>query len=322
MKSRWIWIFTIVVCSSIYSQEGLFFGVAMDYHSGIFHELVYYNSSNNSPLMSELIWEVENLVTTTAAMEYKQSKWGIAAAVSLPISRGTGQMEDYDWLGLFSEYSSLNLGTGPDEWTNYSLSDLSIEKYLHLSMHLNAVLLENSSYSLRIEAKYDTLHIRWEDTPLFYIYSNSYDPNGWKADRGDFTADNAINYEWHENSIFLGFSNHYRLPLKMELYWKILYSIWNDRYTVDEHLLRPQPLQFNDWFPNAERMQLEIGLLSPQWGIWQLEGLFAVDSFSRTRGDTETLYFLSQFPAGQSMNGAGSFGYDIRVSLMLKAMLF
>lgn len=285
-------------------------GLTSQYINGEIQELVYDWHDGERYTMSALYWEIENLFLAGPWAQINRGPFQLKGEFLIPLNEGTGQMQDYDWLGYTSDFASLGLTNPEEEWTHYSRSDVFIKKYLDYTIDLSYKAFTHRFFEMDITAGFQYRQIRWEDIPLYYIYSTS---SSFRGSSGNFIEDNAINFEWHSSTGLAGLNfwfipSPYNIP---ELQFRLQgqFGFYSYRYTVDEHILRNY--QFTDIFAGAIQWDLNASVeylignsifLSLQYG-WSIYPL-------KDQGtESWTHYLNSGILQGYSENSVGSKAY-------------
>ncbi len=161
---------------------------SLGFINGKAHEIVYeYCPDGSRYKTSELIWDLKNVLMGGGGISIAiVNRVHINAGYWAPLSKGNGQMEDYDWL-LYEPNTP---------WTDWSLSDVSVVKGHVWDVNASVDLLRMQSFSVRGFAGYKENFWRWEDAGVRHRYSSDpFVPGGFRDDIGDDGCVNGINYE-------------------------------------------------------------------------------------------------------------------------------
>jgi outer membrane protease len=229
---------------------------------GLFNEIVYeYDETVGTYELSHLYWDMQNLVTGGPSMEAQWDHLGLWMDVRFPLYGGNGQISDYDWMGLTIDgsydFTLLGVGVSEDEWTHFSLSDVKIKEYTEWNMGSSWTFFPQRDLNFFAGVNFQYLHIRWEDTPLYRIYSTA-SVDGFRDIEADFTQSNALNYE------YLSISPQILLGLNLSIPWdttinsSIRYSPLSWRETWDEHMLTGNA--YNDIFYYTQILNISLSM--------------------------------------------------------------
>lgn len=318
-------ILLFFISMSLTAQEWSFTGgLESKYINGEVQELVYAWNAGERYTLSALFWEVENLFCSGPWVQVSRGPLSLSVEYTMPLNQGTGQMRDFDWLG-YNYGLLLDLENPEADWTEFSRSDVYIKEYQNFELELSYRTYENRFFGLDVTAGFKYRQMRWEDIPLYYIYSTDrndrFAPVIFRGYTGEFTADNAINFEWHSSTGLAGLNlwfipSPYRLP-ELRFRFQGLFGYYSYRYTVDEHVLRNY--RFTDIFTGAHEWDLELSaeylfgehlLLSAQYG-WSIFPL-------KDRGtESWTHYLDSGTLEGYSEDSVGSKAYLYHLGLTI-----
>jgi plasminogen activator len=174
---------------------------------------------------SELIWELDNVavggVTATGrltrALELNAGLW-------MPLSKGHGQLNDYDW--IFPEPFS--------EWSHWSGSSVDVTGGLLFDLNLGWRFWETAPVTAALMAGIKRDHWQWEDFGGQYVYTAG---NGFRNLTGTFPQRVGITYEQRLTIPYAGLHVDVVVgPLELGSYFFYSPVAWAE--DEDHHLLR------------------------------------------------------------------------------------
>jgi len=148
-------------------------------------ELVYAGSAQRdlpaNYKVSELIWDIDSLtmVGSTVSARFGE-RFRVNAGVWFGLNKGSGGMEDYDWMD-----------PSRSEWTHFSESDVDIETAFSFDLNASLELFDLGPFVCSGILGYKHDFWEWSDYGGTYIYSTS----GFRDDIGSFGGENGIDYE-------------------------------------------------------------------------------------------------------------------------------
>ncbi len=167
------------------ASMGLLNGDAVEH---VFHNEVFPGERYQ---LSRLDWELKNVVMGGGSLSARPlDKLTINAGLWLALSKGSGEMEDYDW----------RIPEVYPEWSDYSLSDVKVTEGYILDLNIAWDLIELDGLVARVFAGYKQNGWNWEDSAVYAIYSDY----GFRTDYYDLTGENMINYEQEFRIPYLG----------------------------------------------------------------------------------------------------------------------
>jgi outer membrane protease len=182
-------------------------------------------SSGTRYQVSRLDWELKNVVMGGGSLSARLlDKLTINAGLWLALSKGGGEMEDFDWLGpIYGVPAELN--------THYSLSDVDVTEGYILDLNVAWDLYRRNGLVARVMAGYKQNGWTWEDRIRYLVYIDDFFiPDYTHA------GDNGINYEQEFRIPYLGASADWawnQLTFSGYLTWSPLVSATD----WDEHVL-------------------------------------------------------------------------------------
>ncbi len=231
-------IFTAVILfltlcrGAVFPMSGFTFsgGVSTDYYSGEIREIVYPSSGWTNDYLSELIWEIDNIVMLTGHFTAEHRNLSMVISAGTAVNKGTGEMDDYDW----GDSSS-------SDWTNWSNSNIFLDKSLVLDTSITYLIKPNLNISLPLGVGYRLNYFKWSDAlgKLVYLWdlsSNPYVPLSTPYIRDYDYKISAINYTFTQNIFFITTGIHFSVGA---LSGAIMFSyspfikIWD----LDHHIL-------------------------------------------------------------------------------------
>ena len=210
------------------------------------HEYVYAGANDiGLPYdykVSELIWDIDSLWMAGGVASLQI---GNLIRINLGgwtgINKGSGSMDDYDWL----EPST-------SQWTDYSHSDVDIETAYSIDINVSYQFIDLGPCKLHAVIGFKEDYWEWSDYAGTYIYSSQ---NGFRDITGDFGGVNAIDYNQTFDIPYVGIKatlDKNRIHASAYLqYSTFVYA--NDE---DHHILRD--IYFNESFYNGNYFALGI----------------------------------------------------------------
>ena len=123
-------------------------------------ERVYYPEENDRKV-SELIWQLKNVYMVGAVINAEPVSWlRINLGGWFAVNKGTGVMDDYDWV---LEDSS--------EWTDWSHSAILLKRGIILDANLQGRLFEYHGLGFWAVGGFKFMNWYWHERGKFYIYS-------------------------------------------------------------------------------------------------------------------------------------------------------
>lgn len=179
------------------------------------HEYVY----DKDKKISQLDWKIKH-----AAIVRGHLDWAIAPRISLTLNgwttlaRGSGQMDDYDWLTENQTHWS--------HWSSWPAARLNYANQFEAS--LTGWWLQQPRYKLGAALGYQQTRISWQAQGGNYNYDNG-------TDIGRFPAnERAIAYQQRFSAPWLGITGQYRYQ-NIEFNALIKYSPYTSAHDNDEH---------------------------------------------------------------------------------------
>lgn len=179
--------------------------------------------------ISELYWDLRNLwmgggVLSVTAFD----RFHLNAGYWLPLNKGSGQMDDYDWLTY--EWGS--------EWTDWSLSDVDVTKAHMMDLNVSIDVFKREAVNIRVLGGYKEDNWEWKDYGIYHVYSTDpYTDWGFRDDIGQDDYSTGIEYEQTYKLPYLGVGLDYvHNNLSLNAYFA--YSAWVKADDRDYHVFR------------------------------------------------------------------------------------
>lgn len=172
--------------------------------------------------LSRLDWDLKGVAVGGGNLSARLlKKLTINGGVWLALSKGHGEMEDYDWFAVNSK-----------NWSHYSLSDVKVTEGYILDLNVAWDVLDNwNSITARVMAGYKQNGWTWEDKGKYLLYPEyGYVPR-------DLNGENLINYEQEFRVPYFGASAD----------WK------SGNWTVAGHLIYSPLVWATDWDEHVAR---------------------------------------------------------------------
>lgn len=170
-------------------------GAGLGYLKGQYREIVYPFGDWKNPYISELLWNLDNIFLLNVILGVSKGPWSINISLGTAVTKGTGEMEDYDWGD-----SSVT------DWTNWSESLIFMDNSIFLDINSTYNYTLNKFLSFPFQLGYKLNHLDWEDEAGEYIYYwnfasniNNYYP---VAKTGNLNGVNGIDYKVFQNIIY------------------------------------------------------------------------------------------------------------------------
>jgi outer membrane protease len=206
--------------------------------SGESKEAVYDDSMGGNLKISELDWELKNIVVGGGTVALAFWKVQLNAGYWTSLTQGDGQMEDWDWL-LYREGSP---------WTDYSLSDTDADADL-IDVNLTADLLTVESVLVQGIIGYKQNQFSFQDYGIRHIYSTSPEGGGFRDEVADDDGSTGILYDQTFSIPYIGGAVTAR-GKKLAVRGYVTYSPMVKARDVDEHLFRA--LHFEEEFEGGD----------------------------------------------------------------------
>ncbi len=212
-------------------EEGTKLGLTLEpsivYMIGDAKEIVYYGSSDD--YLSELIWDLSNLVYTGGSVSFNISnRFYINTGIWFAINPGNGYMEDFDWLNLQGNNYTIHDEHDRAGWTNWSLSSVDVVDSLLFDFNLAFDFLKSTKYKVSVIAGLKYSHWNWSDSVLDSMYPSGPDVIEVGTNSITYQLSQVIPYFGVGFGLFLG---------DFILDGKIIYSPLLYAFDHDHHIL-------------------------------------------------------------------------------------
>lgn len=165
-------------------------------------------------------------------------KLTINGGLWIPVTEGSGEMDDYDWLNV-----------GDPDWSNYSLSEVDLTAGYILDVNVAWDLVSLETLTARVLAGYKQNGWKWEDRGVYLLYPEyNYVPQ-------DLNGENMINYEQEFRMPYLGASADLALG-GFTLSGNLAYSPIVAATDWDSHVARD--LFFKETFEDGDMLGLGL----------------------------------------------------------------
>ncbi len=134
-------------------------GASTDYYTGQVREIVYPDSGWANQYLSELLWQIDNIAMLTGRFTATLNNFSLHISGSTALNKGTGHMDDYDWL----DYTSTT-------WTNWSNSDIFLDKSFILDASLTYSIKPVTAFSIPVGIGYKLNYLNWSDKAQKSVY--------------------------------------------------------------------------------------------------------------------------------------------------------
>lgn len=197
------------------------------------HVYDYENPDGSRRKLSRLDWDIKNVIMGGVNGSYRLlDKLTVNGGIWVALSKGSGEMDDYDWMNV-----------GSTDWTHYSLSEVDVTTGYIFDFNLAWDLLRGSEWTLRGIFGYKQDGWKWEDRGVYLLYPEyNYVPI-------PLDGENMIDYEQEIRMPYLGASGDWRwndLTLAGYLTWSPIVEAddW------DHHIART--LKFHETFEGGD----------------------------------------------------------------------
>jgi len=246
--------------STTIEQKGFFsdinysLGTGLSYLNGQYREIVYPSTGWESPYYSELLWNLDNLFLLNIYLGASKGSWSLDLSLGTSITKGTGEMEDYDWGD-----STI------DNWTNWSESLIFVDKSFFLDISSSFKYKLNNSFTVPIKLGYRLNYLDWEDESGEYIYYWDFIAQDYysSVQTGDFGGVNGIDYMVIQN-IFYASSGIYYTLNKITAGVNLAISPFINAWDLDHHIYRGlyfmDSFTSNFWYRTEFVLKLKAGI--------------------------------------------------------------
>ena len=195
------------------------------------HVYDYDGPGGSQRQLSRLDWDIKNVLMGGGSLSVRPfnqqrnflERFTINGGMWVALTKGSGEMEDYDWLD-----------TGSSGWTLYSLSDVDVTEGYIFDLNLAFDVWANQAFTVQVMAGYKQDGWTWEDSGKFLLYPEyGYIPQ-------DLGGDNMINYEQEFRMPYLGATvdwNWQALTISGYLTWSPIVEAtdWDEHVARDMH---------------------------------------------------------------------------------------
>ncbi len=177
-----------------WSDINLSAGISTDYYTGKIHEIVYPGPGWANNYLSELIWEIDNIIMLTGHFSASLNNFSLNISGSTAVNKGTGQMDDYDW----GDSTTTT-------WTNWSNSNIYLDKSFILNTSLTYTIKPDPKVSIPFSIGYKLNYLNWSDKGYKFIYLWNFTTNDYYDTvlAGDWGGTPGINYTFAQNILFI-----------------------------------------------------------------------------------------------------------------------
>jgi outer membrane protease len=158
-------------------------GTGLSYLNGQYREIVYPSADWESPYLSKLIWNLDNIFMLNLTAKTQWRSWTLGVSASTSITTETGEMTDTDWLTSSST-----------DRTHWSRSKIWLDNSFLLDADIVRSFNLSQNISFQSGLGYRLNFWDWEDKVLDFIYP---DPQP-----ADFIGENGIDYKVIQNIFY------------------------------------------------------------------------------------------------------------------------
>lgn len=224
-------VYTIIEQNQMTTNKFSFsLGTGLSYLSGQYREIVYTNAESENPYLSELLWNVDNILLLNFTGSISKGLWSLNLSLGTAMNQGNGIMEDYDW----GDYTKK-------EWTNWSTSSIFLDKSVFIDINSSYKYKLNSFFSFPVKLGYKLNYLDWEDQAEKYIYYWYFkpEPGGYlpSVDTGDLGGVNGIDYMVIQNIFYASYGVYYTVK-DISTGIDLALSPYINAWDLDHHILR------------------------------------------------------------------------------------
>lgn len=226
-------LYLIITLSPCFSEETINFsiGTGLSYLSGQYREIVYPSAGWESPYLSELVWNLDNIFLLNFTVGASKGPWSFDLALSTAVTKGTGIMEDYDW----GDYTIK-------DWTNWSESLIFVDKSFFLEISTSYTYNLNNHFSFPVALGYKLNYLDWEDQTGDYIYYWDFINDEYYIDpdtpiTGNFNGVNGIDYMVIQNIFYASYGVYYSFG-EISTCFDLALSPYINAWDLDHHISR------------------------------------------------------------------------------------
>lgn len=242
--------------------------------------------------LSRLDWDIKNVIMGGGSLSVRPfnqqrnflERFTLNGGIWVALTKGSGEMEDYDWL-------DINSG----DWTLYSLSDVDVTEGYIFDLNLAFDLWANPAFTVRAMAGYKQDGWSWEDSGKYLLYPEY----GYVPQYLD--GDNMINYEQEFRMPYIGATvdwNWQALTLSGYLTWSPIVEATD----WDEHVARD--LHFKETFKDGDMLGLGIearyDLTQMGFSGWFLTAALEYQKIDRIVGDMQVVDIVTGESGGDT----------------------
>ena len=243
------------------------------------HVYDYDGPGGSQRQLSRLDWDIKNVLMGGGSLSVRPfnqqrnflERFTINGGMWVALTKGSGEMEDYDWLD-----------TGSSGWTHYSLSDVDVTEGYIFDLNLAFDVWANQAFTVQVMAGYKQDGWTWEDSGKFLLYPQyGYIPQ-------DLGGDNMINYEQEFRMPYLGATvdwNWQALTISGYLTWSPIVEATD----WDEHVARD--MHYKETFKDGDMLGLGLearyDLTKMGFSGWFLTAALDYQKIDRIVGDMQ-----------------------------------
>jgi plasminogen activator len=199
--------------------------VQTGYMTGTANEIVYAGSDSDN-LLSQLIWEIDELFMVGFGASVQQKWIAFHADAWFKAADGEGTMDDYDW--IFG-------GPGWSDWSHHEDTTISEAWIIDLNLEFMIPQLSTDSFVTSAIVGYKYENYEWQARGGSYIYSSN---PGWRDLTGTFPAGAlGITYSQTWDAPYIGFDLRGSIG-KFELSGRAIGTTYAKVDTHDTHHFR------------------------------------------------------------------------------------
>ena len=270
--------------------------------NGSAHENVY-DPSSNSRLLSQLSWDLKNVMMLGAGFSATPLNWlRLNADIATAITEGDGAMDDYDWRIPGWDYT---------DWSHHD--DVAVDSGLMFDMNAEFALLKHTQTVLYgiVGFKHDTWE--WSANGGYYIYSGTtlYDSVGAFP-----SGTEVISYEQTYNTPYIGIGFE-ALLTPITLNGRLIGSTVVSAEDEDHHNLRN--MVYAGDFDSGNMFAIDLSATYSFTRNLALSGVFHYQDFSELKGSS-TAY--NQTTGKLSSYAGDTAGVDQELSVVSLSFIY
>lgn len=240
-------------------------------------EVVY----DDAHRLSELQWEMKGLVWAGMELSVRTGgRWSFAAGIWTALTRGDGEMRDYDWM------------VPGWDWTDYSRSETDIDEAWSADLNAAYRVFTWTGGAASLVAGYQRDTTRWSDRGQEFLYSES----AFRDTPGHFGGAALIDYEQTYDIPYLGVQVESRGTARWGWQAYARYSPLVRARDWDHHILRD--LHFEGDFSGGDYWAAGAAVSRSLTKNWSLTAALQAQWIPEFRGDMRIVEIAETYADG------------------------